>query len=121
MRIALRAFASRSEHVARANGLTAERYELLLLIKTGPEGEATVGKLSRQLSIGQSAATQLVRRAEDIGLLERTLSPKDARVHPLRLTPEGERRLARTAAALRRDRSALGALIAGTAGPLDPA
>jgi DNA-binding MarR family transcriptional regulator len=106
-RIALREFAARSDRVARAHGLTAERYELLLLIRVAGEGEATVGTLARRLHIGQSAATQLARRVEDAGLIERTVSPRDARVHPLRLTAEGERRLAATAEALAADRQAL--------------
>src|SRR5262245_53587079 len=48
-RIALREFAARSDRVARAEGLTAERYELLLLIKIAGDGEATVGNLARRL------------------------------------------------------------------------
>jgi DNA-binding MarR family transcriptional regulator len=107
-RVALREFVAHTDRTARGHRLTAERYELLLLIKVADEGEATVGKLARQLHIGQSAATQLARRVEDAGLIERTVSPRDARVHPLRLTAEGERRLAATADALAADRQALG-------------
>jgi DNA-binding MarR family transcriptional regulator len=55
------------------------------------DGDATVGGLAKQLRISQSAATQLVRRVENIGLIERTMSPHDARIHPLRLTREGKR------------------------------
>jgi DNA-binding MarR family transcriptional regulator len=68
----------------RTHELTPERYELLLLIRVAAEGEATVGKLAQQLHIGQSAVTQLARRVEDAGLIERTVSPTDARVHPRR-------------------------------------
>jgi DNA-binding MarR family transcriptional regulator len=103
----LRRFLSRTEQVTRGHGLTAERYELLLLIKTAPDGEATVGKLGKRMCIGQSAATQLARRTENLGLIERTVSPLDARVHPLRLTAEGERRLAQSLGALTADRAAL--------------
>ena len=108
LRVGLRRFLARTEQIIRDHDLTPERYELLLLIKTAPEGEATVGKLGERLSIGQSAATQLARRAEDVGLIERTMSPRDARVHPLRLTEEGERRLAATLVALREERTLLG-------------
>jgi DNA-binding MarR family transcriptional regulator len=107
LRVALREFAARTERIARAHQRTSERYELLLLIGVAAEGEATVGKLARQLHIGQSAATQLTRRVEDAGLIERTVSPSDARVHPLRLTAEGERRLAAAAADLANERGAL--------------
>jgi DNA-binding MarR family transcriptional regulator len=111
LRIALRGFLARSEEVTREHGLTPERYELLLLVKAAPEGKATVGELAKLLSVGQSAATQLVRRAEDAGLVERTISRSDARVHPLRLTPEGERRLASAVAALEAERTTLRALL----------
>jgi DNA-binding MarR family transcriptional regulator len=107
VRVALREFAARTDRIARTHELTAERYELLLLIRVAAEGEATVGKLAQQLHIGQSAATQLARRVEDAGLIERTVSPTDARVHPLRLTAEGERRLAAAAADLAKERTAL--------------
>jgi DNA-binding MarR family transcriptional regulator len=106
-RIALRRFLARTDEVVRAQGLTAERYELLLLVKASADGEATVGRLAKQLHIGQSAATQLARRVEDAGLIERTVSSRDARVHPLRLTADGERRLAAVVDTLAGERSAL--------------
>jgi DNA-binding MarR family transcriptional regulator len=112
LRIGLRRFLSHTEQVTSAYGLTPERYELLLLIKTSPDGEATVGRLGERLSIGQSAATQLARRVEDLGLIERTVSPRDARVRPLRLTPEGERRLAGALAGLEEERTTLAAVFA---------
>ncbi|HWB22094.1 MAG TPA: MarR family transcriptional regulator [Gaiellaceae bacterium] len=94
LRLALRSFHARSDATVRRHGLTPKRYELLLLVKVSDPAEATVGHLGARLSIGQSAATQLVRRAEDDGVLERQLSRRDARVQHLRLTEEGERRLA---------------------------
>jgi DNA-binding MarR family transcriptional regulator len=106
-RIALRRFLARTDEVVRAHGLTAERYELLLLVKASADGEATVGRLAKQLHIGQSAATQLARRVEDAGLIERTVSSRDARVHPLRLTADGERRLAAVVDMLAGERSVL--------------
>jgi DNA-binding MarR family transcriptional regulator len=112
LRIGLRRFLSHTEQVTSAYGLTPERYELLLLVKTSPDGEATVGRLGKLLSIGQSAATQLARRVEDLGLIERTVSPHDARVHPLRLTPEGERRLAGALAGLEEERRTLAEVLA---------
>lgn len=107
LRVALRAFLARTDQVTRAHGLTAERYELLLLIKAATDGGATVGRLAKQLQISQSAATQLARRAENNGLIKRTISPHDARLHPLQITAEGERRLAAALADLNDDRTAL--------------
>jgi DNA-binding MarR family transcriptional regulator len=106
-RIALRRFLARAEEITQAHGLTPERYELLLLIKVAGDGEATVGRLAPKLRIGQSAATQLARRVENAGLIERTVSARDARVHPLRLTAEGERRLAAAVEELTGERAAL--------------
>lgn len=94
-RAALRRFLRRSERVARQSGLTPQRYLLLLMIKGAPGGEerSTVTELSRRLQLAQSTVTELVRRAEETGLVEREPSLTDARVAYLRLSPEGERRL----------------------------
>jgi DNA-binding MarR family transcriptional regulator len=100
LRLALRTFHASSERVIGKHGLTPGRYELLLLVKVSEPGKATVSQLAERLSIGQSAVTQLVRRAENDGLLERRFSPDDARVHHLRLTQEGKQRLASALAEL---------------------
>lgn len=100
LRLALRAFLASSDRVIGKHGLTPKRYELLLLVKISEPAEATVSHLAGKLSIGQSATTQLVRRAEDDGVLERQFSPDDARVHHLRLTQDGKRRLAAALAEL---------------------
>lgn len=121
LRIGLRRFLSRTEKVTRVHGLTPERYELLLLIKTASDEKATVGWLGEQLSIGQSAATQLARRAENLGLIRRTVSPRDARVRPLHLTAEGEKRLARAVADLEKGREDLAMALTGLLQALQPA
>ena len=94
-RAALRQFLRRSERVARQSGLTPQRHLLLLMIKGAPNGDeqSTVTQLSERLQLAQSTVTELVRRAEEAGLIERTQSQRDARVAHLRLTAEGERRL----------------------------
>jgi DNA-binding MarR family transcriptional regulator len=96
-RAALRSFLRESELVARASGLTPQRYLLLLMVKGAPDGseQATVTDLVDRLGLAQSTVTELVRRAEEAGLLEREASPADGRVVYLRLTDEGEDRLAR--------------------------
>lgn len=100
LRLALRTFLASSERVISKHDLTPKRYELLLLVKVSKPTEATVSHLARKLSIGQSATTQLVRRAENDGVLERQFSPDDARVHHIRLTQEGKQRLAAALAEL---------------------
>ena len=95
-RAALRQFLRRSERIARQSGLTPQRHLLLMMIKGAPDGseQSTVTELSERLQLAQSTVTELVRRAEDAGLIEREQSQRDARVAHLRLTAEGERRFA---------------------------
>jgi DNA-binding MarR family transcriptional regulator len=97
-RAALRSFLRESERSARANGLTPQRHLLLLMIKGAPDAseQATVTELAERLKLAQSTVTELVNRAEAIGLVTRESSEEDGRVANLRLTEEGERRLART-------------------------
>jgi DNA-binding MarR family transcriptional regulator len=96
-RAALRTFLRRTERIARASGLTPQRYLLLLMIKGAPDGseQSTVTELADRLQLAQSTVTELVARAEETGLIDREVSPVDGRVAYLRLTAEGERRLAR--------------------------
>lgn len=96
-RSALRVFLRRSERTARHSGLTPQRHLLLLMIKGAPDGseQSTVTELADRLQLAQSTVTELVRRAEDAGLVAREQSPSDGRVAHLRVTPEGERRLDR--------------------------
>lgn len=102
LREALRNFQRASELISRENGLTPQRYLLLLMIKGAPDGSerSTVMTLARRLHLAQTTVTELVRRAEHAGLVRRQASPDDARVAHLALTAEGERRLASTIRAL---------------------
>src|SRR5215471_21578309 len=72
-RSALRSFLRSSEQIARENGLTPQRHLLLLMIKGSPDGSqsSTVTQLVERLELAQSTVTELVRRAEDVGLIER--------------------------------------------------
>jgi DNA-binding MarR family transcriptional regulator len=108
-RAALRQFLRRSERVARSSGLTPQRYLLLLMIKGAPGGseQSTVTELSERLQLAQSTVTELVRRAEEAGLLARAQSQTDARVAHLRLTDEGEQRLTRSFTQLATERAQL--------------
>jgi DNA-binding MarR family transcriptional regulator len=94
-RAALRVFLRKAEQNARKSGLTPQRYLLLLMIKGAPSGRetSTVTELAERLQLAQSTVTELVSRAEEIGLVAREQSDADGRVTNLRLTPEGERRL----------------------------
>ena len=106
-RSALRRFLARTDEVASAAGLTSQRYDLLLAIKTGPGETSTVTELSRRLSLRQTAVTELVKRAAEAGLVARATSDADARVSVLALTPEGGRRLMAGFVGLREERRQL--------------
>jgi DNA-binding MarR family transcriptional regulator len=113
-RSALRRFLRRSERIARSAGLTPQRYLLLLMIKGAPDGseQSTVTELAERLQLAQSTVTELVRRAEEVGLVARATSSVDGRVAHLRLTDEGERRLAKSFSSLAGERDALRATFA---------
>jgi DNA-binding MarR family transcriptional regulator len=68
------------------------------MIKGARDGseQSTVTELAERLQLAQSTVTELVRRAEEAGLVERERSTADGRVAHLRLSAEGERRLARS-------------------------
>jgi DNA-binding MarR family transcriptional regulator len=68
---------------------------------------STVTELARRLQLAQSTVTELVGRAEDSGLVSRERSASDGRIAYLRLTPEGERRLAASFTSNARERSSL--------------
>jgi DNA-binding MarR family transcriptional regulator len=108
-RAALRRFMRVSERNARGAGLTPQRYLLLLMIKGAPNGteQSTVTELSERLQLAQSTVTELVGRAEESGLVERERSSDDGRIAHLRLTAEGERRLADSFTSNAAERSAL--------------
>jgi|SRR6478672_7621267 len=102
----LRRFLRRSETVAAELGLTTQRYDLLLQLKAAPAGCSTVTELGRRLHLRQTAVTELVKRAEEAGLVKRRRSETDRRVFLLELTADGDRRVTGVFNALRRDRAA---------------
>jgi DNA-binding MarR family transcriptional regulator len=102
----LRRFLARTEAVTADEGLTPQRYDLLLQLKAAPAGHSTVTELGKRLHLRQTAVTELVRRAEDAGLVRRTRSAEDGRVFLLELTEDGDRRVTRVFKTLTRDRAA---------------
>ncbi len=115
LRAQLRRFDQASEQTLRHHGLTRERYELLLAIKSAESSgsPATVSELTTALGVAQVSVSQLVRRVEDAGLLTREVSPVDARVRYLKLSGRGERQLARAVLDLAEEREKLAAVLTG--------
>jgi DNA-binding MarR family transcriptional regulator len=94
-RAGLRQFLRESEDVARRWGLTPQRYLLLLQVKGAPDGTERLSftALAERLKVSPNTVTELVTRAEQVGLVQRERSGGDQRVVFVRLTEEGERRL----------------------------
>ncbi len=108
-RAALRRFLRTTERNARSAGLTPQRYLLLLMIKGAADRSerSTVTELAERLQLAQSTVTELVSRAEENGLIERERSASDGRIAYLRLSGEGERRLAESFTSNESERRAL--------------
>jgi DNA-binding MarR family transcriptional regulator len=100
----LRRFLQRSDQLAAEFGLTPQRYDLLLQVKASPGGRSSVTELSRRLHLRQTAVTELVKRAEEAGLVRRARSQTDRRVVLIALTEDGDQRVTRVFDALWRDR-----------------
>lgn len=107
-RTELRRFLHATESVTSREGLTPERYDLLLMIEAASAANqpATVTSLCEMLDLRQQAVTELVKRAAEAGMIVRERSSGDGRVYNLRLTHDAEKRLLRVFLALRNDRAA---------------
>ena len=109
----MRAFERAAEDAARAQGMTHQRYLLLLMVKGAPDGSerALVGDLAERLHLAPHTVTGAVGRAESAGLVRRDPCPQDGRRTWISLTPDGERRLDAVVAALAEERERLAAVI----------
>lgn len=84
-------FLRRRKDAARAEGLQAQQYELLLAIAGLPqETEPTIKELAALLRLEHHTVVELADRLEEHGLLKRSASRKDRRAVLLQLTREGK-------------------------------
>jgi DNA-binding MarR family transcriptional regulator len=90
----IRRFLAFSERRARAAGLEPQQHQLLLAVRAGL-GAAGIGDLARRLLLRHHSAVELVDRLERRGLVARRRDAADGRRVLVRLTPRGERVLAR--------------------------
>jgi DNA-binding MarR family transcriptional regulator len=105
-RTQLRRFLKRTEMATTEAGLSPQRYDLLLAIAAADEA-VTISRLCALLDMRQPAVTELVKRAEEAGLVYRAPATVDRRVVLVSATHEGESRLQAAYDALHEDRLAL--------------
>ena len=115
LRAAVRVFLRRGEQAARDAGLTPQRQLLLLMVKGAPDGSerATVGELAERMRLAPNTVTELIDRTAAAGLVVRESDAADGRIVRVRVTDEGERRLAATVLALTADRLELARTLTG--------
>lgn len=94
-RLRLLAFQRRTEDVTARQGVTPERYLLLLLVRVAELSGAptTAAELQGPLQLTQSSVSRLVDGAARAGLVERRVDEGDRRRQQLGLTREGIRAL----------------------------
>lgn len=98
-RYQLRCFLRFSEDAARAEGITALQYQLLLHTQGFAGREwATIGELADCLQAQPHGVVALVTRCEEAGLVQRHTSAADRRQVEVHLLPAGRRKLALLAA-----------------------
>ncbi len=98
-RYQLRRFIRFSEKITHDLGVTHLQYLLLLHIK-GYKGRewATIGELAERLQSHHHGVVSLVTRCEKLGLVYRQQGENDRRIMEVRLTPAGEKLVAKLAA-----------------------
>lgn len=95
-RTRLREFDHWSQAAAAELGLSHAQHQLLLAVRGHGEAPGpTIGDLAAYLLVKPHTASELVARAEALGLVARVGDAADSRVVRVRLTQEGQDRLAR--------------------------
>lgn len=94
----LRRFLRWSASHARSVGLTPAQHQLLLAVR-GHGSPPSIREVADHLLVRHHSVVELVDRAVEAGLLERSVDPDDHRVVRLSLTDEGNRKVAELAAA----------------------
>lgn len=94
-RASLRDFLAFSEEAARQAGLTPRQHQALLAIRGAPgKGHMSVGDLAERLKLQHNTAVELANRLEATGFVARVGDKEDRRRVWLKLTREGEAKLA---------------------------
>lgn len=94
LRYLIRRFLRFSEGAARRAGLEPQQHQLLLAVKGLPEDRAaTVGEVAERLQLRANSVDELVRRAEQRGLVGTARAAGDRRQVIVGLTAVGEQAL----------------------------
>jgi DNA-binding MarR family transcriptional regulator len=102
-RFGIRRYLRFSEETVRSHGVTPQQYQLMLALKGFPGRDwAVVRELADRLQLRHHSVVELINRAQNQGLVERTADPDDARAVRVLLTEQGEQLLSRLSA-LHRD------------------
>ena len=95
-RYQLARFLRRRKDAARAQGLHAQQYELLLALAGMPEQkQPTIKEVAAQLQLEHHTVVELADRLQERGLITRESSSKDGRAVLLELTRAGQKALDR--------------------------
>ena len=90
----IRAIDLQSRKLVQSHGLTGP--QALILKEVNRNQGLTAGELALKVSLSQATITDIVKRLEQRGLLARARSQQDRRRTIIRLTPEGEKRVAQS-------------------------
>ena len=111
-RYELRKFLRFGEDVARASGVTAVQYHLMLHTQGFPGRDwASIGELAERLQTAPHGVVALATRCEEAGLVRRQANAHDGRLVEVHLTAKGRRLVGLLAA---QHQAQLGALAAVT-------
>ena len=97
-RRALRRFLAFSEAATAAEGVTAQQYQGLLVVKAHKGGPIMIRDFAEQMLLQPHGAVQMIDRLVASGFVERNNSPTDGRSVLVSLTDRGEEVLERLAA-----------------------
>lgn len=98
-RYELRRFLRFGEEAARAAGVTAVQYHMMLHTQAFPGRDwASIGELAERLQTAPHGVVALVSRCEEAGLVRRQENKQDRRLVEVHLTAKGRRCVERLAA-----------------------
>lgn len=120
-RYEVRRFLRFGEEVARAAGITAVQYHLMLHTQGFPGRDwASIGELAERLQTAPHGVVALVTRCEEAGLVRRQANAEDGRLVEVHLTPKGRRLVGQLAAQHQAQLGALAAVIEAARASAEP-